>query len=305
MLAILATALLVERFTRRYAGRAPVLFAAWRSCSARCSSGRSGSPSRTRSSRCCCSPPSSCGGPARSAARVPRRWLACGGLLAILAMAKGPQPVGFFALGVGGYIVVRRRWTALPGLVLCLALPAAATLAWAAASLPGRPGPLVWFTYLRVHDLRFNARHYVRERLRFAVGLPIDLLPSTLLIPAALRAWRRAPRDDGSPSPVLPLAAYILGHPALDFGMHAQWSGVPLSLDATGCWAKTKRSRTVFPARKPTSTAHHTRDDRGVYKPSTYCIHCFRTPSGLIRSTKANTNRKLRLGQGAGQEHVS
>ena len=32
------------------------------------------------------------------------RWLACGGLLAALALTKGPQPVGFFALGVGGSI---------------------------------------------------------------------------------------------------------------------------------------------------------------------------------------------------------
>lgn len=61
------------------------------------------------------------------------RWLAAGGLLVAVAMAKGPQPLGFFVLGVGGYLVVRRRWAALPGFALCVALPAAATIAWATA----------------------------------------------------------------------------------------------------------------------------------------------------------------------------
>ena len=209
MLAILATALLVERFTRRYAGRAAALFAAmaFMLCPMLLRKIRIAEPDTIITLLSFVALVVWWTGEERGRVSL-GRWLASGALLATLAMAKGPQPVGFFALGVGGYIVVRRRWTALPGLALCLALPAAATLAWAAAVYRGDQDLSVWFTYLRVHDLRFNVRHYVRERLRFAVGLPIDLLPSTLLIPAALRAWRRAPRDDGSPSPILPLAAY-------------------------------------------------------------------------------------------------
>jgi 4-amino-4-deoxy-L-arabinose transferase-like glycosyltransferase len=209
MLAILATALLVERFTRRYASPAAALFAAMAFMF---------SPIILRKIRI--AEPDTIitllsfaalvvwwTGEERGRVSV-GRWLACGALLATLAMAKGPQPVGFFALGVGGYIVARGRWAPLPGLVLCLALPAAVTLAWAAAVYRGDQDLSVWFTYLRVHDLRFNVRHFVRERLRFGIGLPIDLLPSTLLIPAALRARRRAPSRDGAPSPILPLAAY-------------------------------------------------------------------------------------------------
>jgi 4-amino-4-deoxy-L-arabinose transferase-like glycosyltransferase len=208
MLAILATALLVERFTRRYAGRTGALFAAlaFMLCPIVLRKLRIAEPDTLITFLSFAAFVLWWNGEERG--RVsPGRWLACGGLLATLAMAKGPQPVGFFALGVGGYLVARRRWTALPGLGLCLALPAAATLAWAAAVYRGDQDLSIWATYLRVHDLRFNIRHYVKERVRFAGGLPIDLLPSTLLVPAALRAWRR-PAPAGSAAPILPLAAY-------------------------------------------------------------------------------------------------
>jgi hypothetical protein len=123
-------------------------------------------------------------------------------------MAKGPQPVGFFALGVGGYLVVRRRWAALPGLALCLGIPAVATIAWAEAVY--RAGDFaVWLTYLRLHDLGVNLTHYARERVLFAGGLPLDLLPSTILLPSILIAWWTRRRAGMPPNPILvPLALY-------------------------------------------------------------------------------------------------
>src|SRR5262249_31446643 len=209
MLAVLATAILVERFTRRYAHASAALFAAGAFMF---------SPMLLRKLRI--REPDVIitllsfaafviwwDGESRGRVTV-GRWLACGGLLSVLAMAKGPQPVGFFALGVSVYLVAHRRWAALPGLTLCLALPAAATAAWAVAGYP--EGDLsVWFTYLRMHGLRFNVRHYLRERIRFAVGLPIDLLPSTILLPSLLAAWRRPARQGAASFPILsPLAFY-------------------------------------------------------------------------------------------------
>jgi len=209
MLAILATALLVERFTRRYAGAPAALFAAmaFMFCPMLLRKIRIAEPDTIITLLSFAALVVWWTGEERGRVSL-GRWLACGALLATLAMAKGPQPVGFFAMGVGGYLLVQRRWAALPGLMLCLAIPAAATAAWAMAVYRGDHDLSVWATYLRVHDLRFNVRHYVRERVRFGVGLPIDLLPSTLLVPTAIRAWWRAPRDDASPNPVLPLAAY-------------------------------------------------------------------------------------------------
>jgi 4-amino-4-deoxy-L-arabinose transferase-like glycosyltransferase len=108
------------------------------------------------------------------------RWLACGGLLAAVAMAKGPQPIGFFALGVGADLVVRRRWAALPGLIIGLGVPVAVTIAWATAVY--RPGDFsVWLEYMRL-DRGATLAHYLKERARFVGGLPLELLPSTLVL---------------------------------------------------------------------------------------------------------------------------
>jgi 4-amino-4-deoxy-L-arabinose transferase-like glycosyltransferase len=194
MLAVLATALLVQRVTRRYASTSAALFAAGAFMV---------SPVLLRKLRI--AEPDTLitflsfaafvvwwNGEERGRVSA-GRWLACGGLLTALAMAKGPQPVGFFALGVGGYLLLRRAWGSMAGLALCLSLPAAATLAWAAAV--HREGDLgIWLHYLRVHDLRFGVRH--------------DLLPSTLLALPLLVAWRQG-RDGAAQSPILlPLASY-------------------------------------------------------------------------------------------------
>ncbi len=61
------------------------------------------------------------------------RWIVCGLLLAALAMAKGPQPAGFFALGTAAYLMVERRWRDLPGWLLCMIVPLAAAIAWGVA----------------------------------------------------------------------------------------------------------------------------------------------------------------------------
>ena len=118
------------------------------------------------------------------------RWLACGGLLAAVAVTKGPEPVGFFALGVAGDLVMRRRWTALPGLIICLAIPLATTIAWATAVY--RPGDFtLWLEYMRM-DEGGTLSHYLRERARFAGSLPLELLPATLVL-ASVWALGEAP----------------------------------------------------------------------------------------------------------------
>ncbi len=116
------------------------------------------------------------------------RWLACGMLLATAAMAKGPQPIAYFALGVGGFVVLRRRWGDLPGLALCLLMPAIAVLAWAFAVY--RPGDLTaWLSYMRLGQ-RVEPVAYIVERFRFSGVLLFDLLPATLLLPFLVRQWR-------------------------------------------------------------------------------------------------------------------
>ena len=211
MLAVLAAALLVQRVARRYASASAALFAAgaFMVCPVILRKLRIAEPDTLITFLSFAAFVVWWNGEERG--RVTGwRWLACGGLLTVLAMAKGPQPVGFFALGVGGYLLWRRAWSSLAGLVLCLMLPAAATLVWAVAV--HREGDLgTWLHYLRLHDLRLSLRHYLRERLRFAVGVPLDLLPGTILAVPMLIAWWRQGRDDPPPSPILPPLAFYAG----------------------------------------------------------------------------------------------
>ena len=128
------------------------------------------------------------------------RWLACGALLTALVMAKGPQPAGYFALGVSAYTALHRRWRDAPGLILCFAMPVAALVAWAAANYaPG--SERVWLGYMRVG----NAFDPLKN-LRTAGVLALELLPALLLAPFAPWPWRKG-RTDAVPV-VEPLLLY-------------------------------------------------------------------------------------------------
>ncbi|MGZ4984859.1 MAG: ArnT family glycosyltransferase [Chthoniobacterales bacterium] len=109
------------------------------------------------------------------------RYLMCGALLAIAAMAKGPQPIAYFALGIGGYLVARKRWSEFVKLMLALLLPASAVLAWACAVY--RTGDLpVWLEYMRFTP-RMGIGDYLVERMRFGGTILLDLLPAILFVP--------------------------------------------------------------------------------------------------------------------------
>jgi 4-amino-4-deoxy-L-arabinose transferase-like glycosyltransferase len=189
MLAVLFTALLVERLTRRYARARASLFAAvsFLFCPMLLQKLTIAEPDTIITFLSFAAFMVWWRG--EEAGRVAAwRWLACGVLLAVLTMAKGPQPAAFFVLGVGGYLIVHHRW-ATPGLAVCLALPAMATIAWAAAVY--RDGDLpVWLTYMRLR-VQFDFLNYLRQQMWLIGNLWVQLLPSTILLPLFLSAWRR------------------------------------------------------------------------------------------------------------------
>ena len=148
------------------------------------------------------------------------RWLACGGLLALVAVTKGPEPVGFFALGVAGELVARRRWTALPGLIIGLGVPVAVTIAWAAAVY--RPGDVsVWLEYMRM-DGGGTLSHYLRERARFAGSLPLELLPATLVLATV---WIPRGRPAGVTGRRAPIARALALYAGLGTAALLFWPG--------------------------------------------------------------------------------
>lgn len=131
------------------------------------------------------------------------RWIGCGLLLAILAMAKGPQPVGYFVLGVSAYLAVTNRWRDIPGLLVSLLIPATATVAWAAAVY--RPGDeATWISYARLGSAP-NIGNYIVQNARVFFSLTVELMPAILLAPFLWYA-----KNDGRAVPhvALPLALY-------------------------------------------------------------------------------------------------
>jgi 4-amino-4-deoxy-L-arabinose transferase-like glycosyltransferase len=103
------------------------------------------------------------------------RWLAIGLALAFAGLFKGPQPLGYFALGIGVYVLATRSWRQLPGLLFAGILSALPLAAWyAAVYTPGDEQS--WGTFMRVHPAAlFSAPP--EALLRTA----IDVLPAALL----------------------------------------------------------------------------------------------------------------------------
>jgi 4-amino-4-deoxy-L-arabinose transferase-like glycosyltransferase len=133
-------------------------------------------------------------------------WIGSGLLLAALAMTKGPQPAAFFGLGVFAYLLIERRWRDLPGWVLCMAMPAAAIVAWGAAVY--RPGDEAsWVSYARLNGWPpFSS--YITHSIHDIGSLYLELLPASLLIPFVPWPWCRSDKGANIPSVVAPMILY-------------------------------------------------------------------------------------------------
>jgi 4-amino-4-deoxy-L-arabinose transferase-like glycosyltransferase len=142
-------------------------------------------------------------------------WLGCGCLLGILAMAKGPQPAGFFACGVLAHLLIERRWRDLPGYCLCMAMPVAATLAWGA--IVYRAGDeATWLAYsrLRVDTGLFE---YVAHNTGSIGRLALELLPATFMLPFVPWPWSRPAHGVVVPRIVAPMLLYSCACTAILF----------------------------------------------------------------------------------------
>jgi len=141
------------------------------------------------------------------------RWVGCGCILALLALLKGPMPVGFFAVGVAAYEVLNRRWSRLPGLLICLAIPAVVTIAWGIGIY--QPGDeQLW---LLIHGLSSQPTlfAYLARFLRQLLILLIELIPAVLLLPFVPWPWR----SSQTAAPVPPIVAPLILYSALFAGI--------------------------------------------------------------------------------------
>jgi len=79
-----------------------------------------------------------------------RRWSAVGGVLALAALLKGPQPISYFAFGVGAFILWTRSWRQIPGFVLAGIICVIPLAAWYGCVY--EPDDLKhWISFMRIN----------------------------------------------------------------------------------------------------------------------------------------------------------
>jgi len=117
------------------------------------------------------------------------RWAAIGGVLALAGLMKGPQPVSYFALGIGLFILVTRAWNQIPGIVLagiiCI-IPMAAWYGYVYS--PGDEAQ--WAGFMRLSPVA-----PLENPIAAILHLISETLPAALFAIALFVAWGFGVRD--------------------------------------------------------------------------------------------------------------
>ncbi len=105
----------------------------------------------------------------------PGRWAAIGGVLALAALMKGPQPIAYFALGVGLFVLVTHSWWQIPGLIVAGFICAIPLAGWYAyVYQPGDEAQ--WAGFMRLGDVA-----PLSGPLKGLLELISEILPAALL----------------------------------------------------------------------------------------------------------------------------
>jgi 4-amino-4-deoxy-L-arabinose transferase-like glycosyltransferase len=137
------------------------------------------------------------------------RWLVIGVILAIAGLFKGSQPIAYFALGVGLYILCSRSWRQIPWLILAGVICAIPLALWYAAVY--RPGDTeIWATFMRIHPAQLFSSPPVAIARTFGETLPAALAAAVFGISIVIRGQSRR-----RPNLALALACYVFPTAAL------------------------------------------------------------------------------------------
>lgn len=114
-------------------------------------------------------------------------WVVIGVLLGATALFKGPQPVAYFPLGVGAFILMRREWQQLPGFIIAGMVSLGILGLWYVLVLHNLD--LVQMRdYMRLSS-DMTVGDYLFERLGFLLNF-VQFGPAGLLVAAAgVLAW--------------------------------------------------------------------------------------------------------------------
>ena len=144
------------------------------------------------------------------------RWIGCSFLLCLVALAKGPIPLAYFALGVILYDLATGRRSDLGGLVLALLPPLALVAAWALAV--HQPGDThVWLKEMRLVIYPKPLWFYLARPFLFLGELLLVLCPWLILASPTIapRAWlNRKPGREAQTDLTRALICYAAGFSA-------------------------------------------------------------------------------------------
>ena len=119
-----------------------------------------------------------------------RRWIAIGFVLAAAGLTKGPQPLAYFSLGVGTYILVKQRWNDVAGFVGAHLVAGLIVASWYGLVMHADDIDN-WKRHSRLGE-HMSPAQWTRDHLDFLVSIVVEWLPGSLLIvPAAIALARK------------------------------------------------------------------------------------------------------------------
>ena len=127
---------------------------------------------------------------------TPVRWLCVGGLICLASLTKGPQPVAYFTLGVGAYLLLKQR-DQIPAFLAVNAGTGLVIGSWY-LTVYSAPGDInYWLLHSRL--LTTTGLDVLRDHLDFVKSIAIETLPATVLLGPAVvtvaRRWRESEPD--------------------------------------------------------------------------------------------------------------
>jgi 4-amino-4-deoxy-L-arabinose transferase-like glycosyltransferase len=131
------------------------------------------------------------------------RWLAIGVVLTLAGLFKGPQPVAYFVLGIGLFVLGTRSWRQIPGLIFAGLICATSLGLWYWAVYAAPTDAQLWGAFMRVHPWA-----QFLGPLAAIVRLFADTLPATLLAAAFLLTYRFREYKLVNPKFIAALACY-------------------------------------------------------------------------------------------------
>jgi hypothetical protein len=124
-------------------------------------------------------------------------WISVSLFLTLAGLTKGPQPLAYFAIGVGAYLLSKRERGQFLGFMASNSVVAVILGLWYATVF--QPGDfVVWKLHTRLSD-SISFLEWLRQHLDFLKSLAIEFLPATILIGPAvailLRSWRSSRQE--------------------------------------------------------------------------------------------------------------